>query len=385
MLRLRISLPRQLRRSEIHIGQDIRLNLGQLIQAQFTSSPRSLCIVSNERVFGIYGEDVVRALKHSGFRVTSWLLPEGERYKSFRTLERTVAFLAENKFERGDAVVALGGGVVGDIAGFAASIYLRGIPVIQLPTTLLAQIDSSVGGKTGINLPVGKNLAGSFHQPELVVIDTATLSSLPSRELVSGFCEMLKQSIVASKSLFQRTVLYLDSKEKRNKDFGTTAFQKLIRDHCKFKSSIVANDERESTSRVDSKSRRILNFGHTTAHALENVTNYRYFRHGEAVGYGILVASEISNNLGLLSNADLDAIRHAVNLCGPLPAANHLNPQAIMQAMKHDKKNVGGETNWILVEGIGLPRVVKGAAISTTLLRQALKDGLHNPRKESAH
>lgn len=384
MLRLTVSLPNQSRRSEIEIGSAIRLDLGRLIRQGLGPQPRSVCLVSNERVFSIYGPPIVLSLEDVDFRVERWLMPEGERYKSFHMLERTVGFLAERKFERNDLVVALGGGVVGDLAGFSASIYLRGINTIQVPTTLLAQIDSSVGGKTGINLPLGKNLVGSFHQPALVVIDTETLSSLPPRELVSGFCEMVKQSMVASNSLFSKTVSYLESKDKTSGNFNSSRLQALIRDHCKFKSSIVANDERESTARVDSKSRRVLNFGHTSAHALETITSYKKFRHGEAVGYGMLVAGEISKSLGLLSSTELKSLRHAVRLCGPLPRADDLNHQQIMRAIQHDKKNVRGEVNWVLLNGFGSPRIVSGSQISRSVLREALKAGLRTPQKENA-
>jgi 3-dehydroquinate synthase len=382
MLRLSISVPRQSRRSEINIGSGIRRELGRLIQQGFNSKPHSVCVVSDDRVFGIYGRPIIQSLKDTGFRVEHWLMPEGERHKSFRILEQAVDFLAEKRFERNDVVVALGGGVVGDLAGFSASIYLRGINTVQVPTTLLAQIDSSVGGKTGINLRVGKNLVGSFHQPALVVIDTETLASLPRRELVSGYCEMLKQSMVASKSLFSKTVSYLDSEDRRSGNFKSSTFQTLIRDHCKFKSSIVAGDERESTRRVDSKSRRILNFGHTTGHALETITSYRKFRHGEAVGYGMLVAGEISKSLGLLNGAELKSLRQAVGLCGQLPPADDLNHQEIIRAIQHDKKNVSGEVKWVLLKGFGSPQIVSGSQISKSLLREALKAGLRSPQKE---
>jgi 3-dehydroquinate synthase len=181
MHRLQISLNQQTRKSEINIAAGIRRNIGQSLQAK---APRRVGIISNERVFQLYGREVKRSLKTAGFTALEWLMPEGERYKSFRSLEKAVTFLSENRFERDDLVLALGGGVVGDLAGFAAAIYLRGIPLIQAPTTLLSQIDSSVGGKTGINLATGKNLAGAFHQPASVFIDTETLRSLPPRELV---------------------------------------------------------------------------------------------------------------------------------------------------------------------------------------------------------
>lgn len=373
MHRLDISLDQQTRKSEINIAAGIRRNLGQLLTIK---PPRRVGIISNERVFQLYGREVKRSLKTAGFTVLEWFMPEGERYKSFRSLEKAVTFLSENRFERDDFVLALGGGVVGDLAGFAAAIYLRGLPLVQVPTTLLSQIDSSVGGKTGINLATGKNLAGAFHQPASVFIDTETLRSLPSRELVSGFCEMVKQALMADRSLFEMTVACLQ-KQAQDEDFLLAPeFEELIAAQCGFKASIVANDERESTTRTDTKSRRVLNFGHTTAHALETITNYRYFRHGEAVGYGMLVAGELSRNLGLIDSGTHDSLRDAVRLCGQLPRADHLDTNQITGALKHDKKSVGGQINWVLLEGIGRPKIVEGRLINAKTLRLSLRAGL---------
>ncbi|HEX7331266.1 MAG TPA: 3-dehydroquinate synthase [Pyrinomonadaceae bacterium] len=379
MHRLEISLKQETRRSEINISGGIRRKLGHLIPLK---PPRRVAIISNQRVFDLYGRDVVRCLKAEGFKPLEWLMPEGERYKSFRILEKAVNFLSENRFERDDLVMALGGGVVGDLAGFSAAIYLRGLPLAQVPTTLLSQIDSSVGGKTGINLPTGKNLVGAFHQPSSVFIDTETLVSLPSRELVSGFCEMVKQALIADRSLFELTVGCLQKIGEKRDFLLSPEFENLIASQCGFKASIVANDERESTSRSDTKSRRVLNFGHTTAHALETITNYRVFRHGEAVGYGMLVAGELSRNLGLIDAGELKLLREAVSLCGPLPRADNLDINQIIRALKHDKKSVRGQINWVLLEGIGRPRIVEGRLVTAKSLRLALRTGL---QKESFH
>ena len=383
MHKLEISLEQSARKSEIIIGKGIRQKLGGLMPFE---APRRAGIISNERVFNLYGGEVVRSLKAEGCKTFVWLMPEGERYKSFRVLQKAVTFLSENQFERNDLVLGLGGGVVGDLAGFTAAIYLRGLPLSQVPTTLLSQIDSSVGGKTGINLPTGKNLVGAFHQPAAVFIDTETLFSLPPRELVSGFCEMVKQSLISDESLFDMTVACLE-KTARQRDFLLTSeFENLIAAQCSFKASIVANDERESTARFDARSRRILNFGHTTAHALETVTNYRMFRHGEAVGYGMLVAGELSRNLGLLDTGDLKTLRDAVHLCGRLPRADNLNINQIMRALKHDKKSVAGQINWVLLEGVGRPKIVEGRFISAKSLRLSLQAGLRSldRQKESS-
>ena len=377
MRRLELALNQEARRSEINIGRGMRLNLAQLVTPSLPRTPRRIGIISNDRVFQLYGREVVRNLKREGFKVFTWLMPEGERYKSFRVLENAVKFLNDNHFERDDLVVALGGGVVGDLAGFAAAIYLRGLPLAQMPTTLLSQIDSSVGGKTAINLPSGKNLVGAFHQPACVVIDTETLMSLPQRELVSGLCEMVKQAVIANESLFDKTVSALRHLRGTPSAFLLTPeFADLISAHCEFKASIVAGDERESTGRADAQSRRILNFGHTTAHALEAVTNYRVFRHGEAVGYGMLVAGELSRDLGLLDPQQLGYLRTAVHLCGPLPRADHLDISDIISALKHDKKSVDGQINWVLLEGVGLPKIVEGKLISAKSLRLSLRAGL---------
>ena len=384
MHRLEISLKQEARRSEINIGRGIRRNLGQLIPLK---APRRIGIISNERVFDLYGREVVRSLKAAGFKTFNWLMPEGERYKSFPELVKAVTFLSENRFERNDLVLALGGGVVGDLAGFSAAVYLRGLSLIQVPTTLLSQIDSSVGGKTGINLAVGKNLVGAFHQPSSVFIDTETLKSLPPRELVSGFCEVVKQALIADQTLFNMTVDCLHQVRSNSDFLLTSEFEKLIAAQCGFKASIVANDERESTSRSDTKSRRVVNFGHTTAHALETITNYRVFRHGEAVGYGMLVAGELSRNLGLIDAGDLTLLRDAVHLCGPLPRADNLDINQIIRALKHDKKSVDGQINWVLLEGVGRPRIVEGRLISAKSLRLSLRAGLRSlyDRKESFH
>src|SRR5215204_437753 len=373
MHRLEISLKQESRGSQINIGAGIRRNVGDLLPLK---APRRVAIISNKRVADLYGLEVKRSLKSAGFTALEWLMPEGERYKSFRSLEKAVTFLSENRFERDDLILALGGGVIGDLAGFSAAIYLRGLPLVQAPTTLLSQIDSSVGGKTGINLATGKNLVGAFHQPASVFIDTQTLISLPARELVSGFCEMVKQGLVADRSLFDMTVQSLQKHAHERDVLLSPEFEELIAAQCGFKASIVANDERESTSRTDIKSRRVLNFGHTTAHALETITNYRYFRHGEAVGYGMLVAGELSRNLGLMDSGDLESLRDAVRLCGRLPRADKLDTNQIIGALKHDKKSVGGQINWVLLEGIGRPRIVEGRLISAKSLRLSLRAGL---------
>lgn len=365
---------------EIKIGAGILSTLGTAARAVLSADSRRVAVISNAKAFDLYGQRVLKSLKAEKFKVVHWLMPDGERHKTLRSLEQALAFMSAARLERSDAVIALGGGVVGDLAGFAAATYLRGLPLIQVPTTLLAQIDSSVGGKTAVNLPAGKNLVGAFHQPSLVLIDTDTLRTLPRRELTAGWCEAVKQGAVGSRKLFDQTVELLRG---CGTDLSPCSSQKLqtevcatIAAQCRFKASIVARDEREDISRTDRRSRRILNFGHTTAHALEKVTSYRRFRHGEAVGWGMLVAGELSKSLGRLTPRELESLRAAVRLCGPLPLASDLSIDHIVQATMSDKKSMNGDVKWVLLERIGHPVIVDGQKIDARVLGTALRAGL---------
>lgn len=359
----------------ITVGRGVLSLAGNVARKCFGKRATRAAIISNQKVFSLYGSVVRNSLAGSDFTVVHWLMRDGERHKSLTSAEAAVRFLMDNELGRNDGVIALGGGVVGDLAGFAASIYLRGIPFIQIPTTLLAQVDASVGGKTGVNLPAGKNLVGSFHQPSAVIVDLETLTTLPSRELVAGWCETLKQGAVGGRKLFDQTTGYLNRFDSRKLSVSAE-LEKLIAAHCAFKASVVAADEREAVNRRDSRSRRILNFGHTIAHALETVTNYRRFRHGEAVGHGMLVAAELSKNLGLLQQSELELLAAAVGLCGPLPPAHDLDESAIMNALARDKKRTAGHIQWVLLERLGRARIVDGKEISSRLVRKSLRAAL---------
>jgi len=356
---------------EIRIGRGILSEVGQVTRKSIGEQAKRVALISNKTVFSRYGLKVIRSLRGGGFSVAECLIGDGEPYKSLQTAEHALHFLSRIGLERSDGVIALGGGVVGDLAGFVAAIYLRGIPFIQVPTTLLAQIDSSVGGKTGANLPAGKNLVGSFHQPSAVVIDIDTLATLPARELVAGWCECVKQGAVASRRLFKQTTQFLNVFNSQ-RDLDSSELEQLIASHCAFKASIVATDERESLARRDHRSRRILNFGHTIAHALEAVTRYGRFRHGEAVGHGMLVAGELSKDLGLLEQSELELLKQAVSLCGPLPPARDLDVSRIIEAITQDKKRTAGHVQWVLLDKIGTPRIMDGKGISPALLRKSI-------------
>ncbi|MDQ5836726.1 MAG: 3-dehydroquinate synthase [Acidobacteriota bacterium] len=390
----------------VDVGPGVLSTLGAVARAHLPAEASRVALVSNARVFALYGADALDSLRGAGFGVSHWLMGDGERFKSLRTAERCLHFLSESKLERPDGVVALGGGVVGDLAGFAAALYLRGVAFLQVPTTLLAQIDSSVGGKTGVNTRAGKNLVGAFHQPRAVVVDTETLRTLPRRELTAGWCEAIKQGAVGDRRLFERTRRFLEVgprravagvKGRRGRTRGAEGEEldgagderleeeltEIIAAQCAFKARIVAGDEREDVSRTDARSRRVLNFGHTVGHALEAVTAYRRFRHGEAVGHGMLAAAEISKRLGLLDSSELESLRGAVRAAGLRPTASDLDADRIITALGSDKKAVGGSVRWILLERIGRARVVDGREVPARVVRESIRAAL-GARSESA-
>ncbi|MFN2510855.1 MAG: 3-dehydroquinate synthase, partial [Pyrinomonadaceae bacterium] len=361
---------------DIRIGRGVLAELGDEIRSCLPHRARRVAIISNQKVFSLYGAQTLKSIRAAGYEVWPFLIGDGERYKTLVTLRKVILFLSEAGLERTDPVVALGGGVIGDVAGFAAATYLRGVPFFQVPTTLIAQIDSSVGGKTGVNLPHGKNLVGAFHQPCGVLIDTETLTTLAPRELVSGWCESIKQGAVGSRALFKQTRDYLKNIKSDPAEIVSPELENLIRSQCGFKAAIVTGDEREAPERTDHLSRRVLNFGHTVGHALESITKYRRFRHGEAVGYGMLVAGQMSKDLGLLAASELELLRETVRSAGSLPAASDLDQSAIMGAILRDKKSVDGRIKWVLLERIGRARIVDGREITLPLLRRSMRDGL---------
>jgi 3-dehydroquinate synthase len=271
------------------------------------------------------------------------LLPDGERYKHLQTVGRIYDGLIRARADRASAVVAIGGGVVGDIAGFAAATYLRGIPVVQVPTTLLAQVDSAIGGKVGVNHSLGKNLIGAFHAPAVVAIDPELLGTLPRREFRAGLYEVIKYGMIASRSLFDTVASTLGPLFARD----ATVLMPVIAESCVIKGHIVEEDERETGRR------RHLNFGHTVGHALEAVTRYRRFRHGEAVAYGMLAAAEIAVRRHTLKGSDRDALAAVITQMGPLPAVTDLGTAQVLDAITRDKKVIEQRLHFVLCRGIG--------------------------------
>lgn len=363
----------------IQIGHNHLQSCGDWAKKSLSENVRKIAVISNPKVFGLYGEIVQKSLENIGFKVSVWLMKDGEKHKNLRSLETALEFLNQNKITRTDAVVALGGGVVGDLAGFAAAIHLRGISFLQIPTTLLAMIDSSVGGKTGVNSAFGKNLVGAFHQPKGVLIETETLKTLPKRELVAGFCEAVKHGAISSDQLFRQTADFLKTYPTKNfnKYFSDEVFlqnlEDLLKNQVLFKAEIVMNDERESAERVDGKSRKVLNFGHTLAHALEKVTDYKYFKHGEAVGYGILFAADLSKKLEILDEDKLNLLNDVVANVGVLPKTDNIDLKQVFEAFKFDKKTFGESLQWILLEDIGKPVILSNKHIPESAVKETLK------------
>jgi 3-dehydroquinate synthase len=382
MRKVKVETNQSRQRYNIEIGTGGLITSAVWARECLPNKTKKIVVISNKKVFGLYGETVKAGFENDNIEVCVFLMPDGERFKSFRTFEKAVKFFAQNKLSRTDAVVALGGGVVGDLAGFAAAAYLRGVAFLQIPTTVVAMIDSSVGGKTAVNTEFGKNLIGAFYQPKGVLIDLETLQTLPRRELTAGFCEAIKQGAIADKKLFAQTAEFLEefSLYKFNNYFSRAEFilklQDLIHAQVNFKTRIVMQDEKESPERVDSKSRKILNFGHTLAHALEKVTDYKYFKHGEAVGYGILFAAKLSKEIGNFDKTELNLLNETVRRVGALPKLNGIEPGKVLEAFLFDKKVVDDSLQWILLEEIGSPIIRQNKDISTAILEKTLKEFL---------
>jgi 3-dehydroquinate synthase len=319
---------------------------------------RDLLVVTNTTVAHLYLEKLMGSL--AGRRVAECILPDGEQHKTLQTAGWVFDALVGNKMNRDAAVLALGGGVVGDIAGFAAACYQRGIGYAQLPTTLLAQVDSSVGGKTGVNHPGGKNLIGAFYQPLCVITDTDTLATLPDRELRAGLAEVIKYGCVWDPLLFD----WLDSNMAKLLARDTDALTYAIARSCEIKSTVVAKDEREHNLRA------ILNFGHTFGHAIEAATAYETYLHGEAVGLGMLIATDLSHRLGLIDAAVTSRVRDILARTGLPTEAPQVGAARALELMQMDKKVLAGTVRLVLLDRLGRA-IVTGdyprAALDATL------------------
>jgi 3-dehydroquinate synthase len=341
----------------IHIGQDL-LARSDLILPSIRR--KQIAVVTNTTVAPLYLEQFCEPLRREGVAIIPIVLPDGEQFKTAETLGKIYDALLESRCERNTTLVALGGGVVGDMTGYAAATFLRGVPFIQVPTTLLAQVDSSVGGKTGINHPLGKNMIGAFWQPRLVLADTQTLNTLPGRELSAGLAEVIKYGLIRDPEFF----VWLEQNMPKLLARDSDALAYAIRRSCENKAEVVAADERESGERA------LLNLGHTFGHAIEAGMGYGVWLHGEGVAAGTMLAADLSRRLGWLTDADVARIA-AIHVAANLPVvAPKLGVDVYLDLMGLDKKVAEGKIRLILLQSIG--KAVFTADYPAALLRETL-------------
>lgn len=325
----------------VHVGAGILASVGYDLQA-LEVGPR-LAVLTHAALWRRYGGGLRTVLSEWGFSVAPVLVRPGEPSKSLRVAERVVGAMAAAGLDRTSALVALGGGVVGDLAGFVAALYMRGIGVVQVPTTLLAQVDAAIGGKVAVNHRLAKNLIGTFHQPRLVVCDVATLASLPAREMRSGLAEVIKYGVIADPELFAFAERHLDWLLVRSEE----ALVEIVERCAAIKARVVAEDERETGARL------VLNYGHTVGHALEAATAYRRFAHGEAIAVGMTAAAEIAVRLGVFDRSAAERQRQVLAGAGLPTNAPGVDPGAVLDAMRLDKKGQAGRPRWVLPVRIG--------------------------------
>jgi 3-dehydroquinate synthase len=326
---------------DIVVGSGLLKEVGPKLRGLGLSG--KVAVVTNPAIGRWYGPVVTRSLKAAGFEPRTLVVPEGERAKALRWASVILDELIAAHFERGSVLLALGGGVIGDLTGFAAAIYQRGIPFVQVPTTLVAQVDSSVGGKTAVNHPRGKNLIGAFHQPRLVLIDPETLKTLPMREWTAGLAEVIKYGMIADEAFFAYLERHMAALLKREEE----PVLRIITRSCEIKAAVVSEDERE----VDR--RRILNYGHTMGHALESLGKYRRLVHGEAVAIGMVHEADLARHLGLCSDAVVLRQQELVRQTGLPDTLPPVQFAEFWAAMQHDKKVAQGKVYCVLPERVG--------------------------------
>ena len=338
---VRIDVATPSRRYAITLGHGLLDRLPRLLDD--AAAPPRRFVVSSPLVWRFHGARLAKAGLGEPI-----LVPDGERFKTLQTVSRIYEALISANADRQSTLITFGGGVIGDMAGFAAASYLRGIALVHVPTTLLAQVDASIGGKVGVNHALGKNLIGAFHQPHAVATDPSVLGTLPRREFRAGLYEVIKYGMTSSPALFdrvgrERTAIFAKNEE---------TLAAVIAESCRIKAAVVAADEREAGPR------RILNFGHTAGHAIESVTKYRRFLHGEAVAYGMLVAAALAAGRGALADLDRKALADLIASLGPLPPIADIPIPEILDAMHHDKKMVAGRLHFVLPTAIGATTIV---------------------------
>jgi 3-dehydroquinate synthase len=326
-------------------GSGLLQSLAPRIERVHGKLPRRVFVLTSAPIWALWSE---RFLSSFAEPPIALFLPPGEEHKTLASVEKLLRQMAQAGGDRGSLLIAFGGGIVGDVGGFVAAIFMRGIPYIQVPTTFLAQVDSSVGGKTGVNLPEGKNLVGSFHQPLAVFADIGLLGTLSDRELRAGLMESVKAGIIRDRAL----VRFMEEHAAEVLGRNPKALEKVIAASIRMKAGVVNQDERESGLRM------ILNFGHTVGHALEQATSYKSLLHGEAIGWGMIAALHLARRRGTISSSQFDRLEKLVHLYGPLPVLK-LRPAKVVAATGGDKKNIGGVRRFILPIGIGDAGVVE--------------------------
>ncbi len=341
----------------IHIGSRL-IDQAELYKKHLKGS--FTAVVTNETVAPLYADRVVKTLESLGQKVRLVVLPDGEVYKTWETLQKIFDALLESGADRKSTLVALGGGVIGDMTGFAAACYMRGIRFIQVPTTLLSQVDSSVGGKTGINHPLGKNMVGAFYQPQAVIADLDTLQTLPPKELAAGLAEVIKHGAIADANFFQWLECNIDSLNACD----PKAMEYAVLRSCEIKSNVVAQDEKEGGVRAT------LNFGHTFGHAIEAGMGYGEWLHGEAVGCGMVMAADLSVRVGQLTTDEAERLKKLVAALKLPTVPPRLGLERYMDLMSVDKKAEGGEVRYILLNGIGRSTI---KAVDDQLVAQTLE------------
>lgn len=350
-----------LRRYSIQIGAGVSRQ-GALLASYLT---RRVMVVTNDVVGPLYLDQMLSTLRAEGVDALSVVLPDGEKYKDWQTLNRVFDALLEGRCERSTPLLALGGGVIGDMTGFAAACYQRGAPFIQVPTTLLAQVDSSVGGKTAINHPLGKNMIGAFYQPRLVLIDTDTLDTLKPREFAAGLAEVIKYGLIRDHAFFEWLEAHVDGILARDKGL----LEYAIECSCRHKAAVVVSDETEQGERAT------LNLGHTFGHAIETGLGYGEWLHGEAIAAGSMMAAALSVRLGWMTDKNLRRIERLFERAGlPVFGPANLSSEVYLDLMSHDKKVVDGQLRFVLLKGIGRAVVSDGIPIETVV--SAIQDRL---------
>lgn len=357
---INVNLPQQ--SYEIAIAPSSLDELGQKMSK--LNLGKKVLVVSNPSIFKHYGERTVKSLTLAGYEVASYNLPPGERYKTLNSIEKLYDVTLENRLERSSTMVALGGGVIGDMTGFAAATWLRGINVIQVPTTLLAMVDSAIGGKTGVNHPHGKNLIGAFHQPRLVLISPETLKTLPMREFRAGMAEVIKYGVIWDAELFTQMegTKHLNQLRYMKPEF----IEYILTRSCQAKADVVAKDEKEGGLRA------ILNYGHTIGHAVESLTNYRLLKHGEAVAIGMVAAGQIALELGMWTPEDSKRQNALIEKAGlPTRLPPGLDIEAMIDTLQLDKKVRDGKLRFVLPTQMGVVTVTD--EVPTETIRRVLQ------------